>query len=238
MNIFKHAIDKRAEAAISMNPSVQTGFLMDTKDVIDQSISNPYFYCLNNMSVLDGKKLQEVKLDPIKSGKSVGLKDTNGLSRNEQMFCNPKWTDDRFLGNSTGKIGLSGGLAFVDVIFSGTNNQAPTIVGVQESARVAGWLGTQMSEADIAANTAVQGFEGAKVGAKATISSKDLVKPSILKGEITPKLLSPDGKETDKRDKSARGTHSNLIRTGTTKWSSTELTNVAMATPMAADWII
>lgn len=211
MNIFRDAIDKRAEAAISFNPAVQTGYVLSTADVIDSELKNPFFYSLNHMSALDAVLLRQ---DEIKSGWSVSLRDSTG-TRQEKVFTNPKFTDTRLFGDATGKVaGVLQGrqIVMADVIFSGTNNQLPTVVGIQSL------------DTNISSNTSASPQE---TGANTSIPDKrakpgdaDFIGPI----DKLPKMIDEKGKTfTPTEDITERNLYGHSIRTGSVKTSTTSV---------------
>lgn len=255
MSLFRDAIDKRAEEAISLNPSVQTGFLMDTSDVVSKQTKDIWFKTFNTMSDLDVARLNQ---DAIKGGYSIGLKDTNGVNRKERIFCNPKFADLQLVGDGTGKRSVDGGEGMLqaDVIFSGSNNQTPTVVGIQFIPKRIN-ENTQVSKKDIQDNASQpaplegelnpggfvpvnptpdmlvpslypQSPNDPTSRTKTTTTSKDGITrtKTITEGGTTPKFIDKNGKEINIKDRTQRGTYFNSIRTGTLKLSSTELNHI------------
>lgn len=224
MSIFRAAIERKAEEAISLNPAIQTGYLLNTSDVVDATLKNPYFYSLNNMSILDGMKLKQ---DSIKSGFSVGVKDVNGVSRTERIFCNPKFTDPQIMGDANGKRSSipidQCQIILADMCFSGTNNQSPTILGVQALIKKVPDL-TTISSKDVAENSSTP--TTINLGSLGGLSGSIGGSLGIQEGSAHPKLLDKSGKEIKGKDKSQRGVYGNSIRTGTTKVSSSELSQL------------
>lgn len=245
MSLFRAAIDKRAEEAISLNPAVQTGFIMDTSDVINKLGEDIWFKTFNSMSERD---IYTLKQDAVKSGLSIGLKDVNGVNRKERIFCNPKFADLQLVGDGTGKKAVSSGpgMTQADVIYSGTNNQAPTIVGMQFIPRNISDL-TTVTKKDLQENSSntLTGTIGngqvppLKVTPEMIVPSKVNDKKTIFHSQsATPLLLDKNGKETRTKDKTQRGVYLNSIRTGTLKLSSVELSMVANATIASLNGII
>lgn len=253
MSIFKDAIDKRADAAISSRPSVQSGWLISTKDVIDKDLENIYFYSLNGLSMNDGEALRNsyMKEDPMNRGVSIAVKDANGVSRDERVFINPKPSNQSMMGSSSGKTASpsTNKDVFVtgDVVFSGTNNQLPTLIGFQEQRTVISDR-THSTVGDVKDNAATidhdialgniapvtnSGAAGASVGAG--MNSNDNLGPIPkdavpLKGpirSILPTMIDKSGKKIGMRDKTQRGPFGNSIRTGTFKITNTDLAQLA-----------
>jgi hypothetical protein len=259
MSLFRDAIDKRAEEAISLNPSVQTGFLISTLDVVNDATKDIWFKTFNTMSDWD---IYRLKQDAIKSGLSVGLKDVNGVNRKERIFCNPKFADLMIVGTGTGKQATPEGKGMLqaDVIFSGTNNQAPTVVGTQ-FVPIKIRDATQVTSKQVQDNTQPPPLQGDIGGGTdparfapdqlvpdlykqssndptriqrvktTTTSENGIVKTkTIVEGGCTPPLLNKDGKEDGTKDKTQRGVYLNSIRTGTLKVSAAELDTLVSTT--------
>lgn len=255
MNFFRDAIDKRAEQSIALNPAVQSGRVIHTTDVINKNLENPYFYSVNNMSSLDAAIFRDKILsqDSIKSGLSIAVKDVNGVTRSERVFCNPKFADTQILGNASGKLpGPDKGTTFVlaDMVFSGTNNQLPTVIGIQPmvvhvSDRVnsteqditeatpatdisgVGANSGAAAGAGVKDNKSIGAKTGAGIGAGATNS--EVIKPS-LSGPIgtLPPMLDKKGNPL-KKDPTKIGPYGNPIRTGTVAITNTELSDLVNA---------
>ncbi len=234
-------MDRRAEEAISLNPSIQTGYVMKTADVINTATKNPFFHSLNRMSALDTQKIQQ---DAIKSGFSVGIKNANGISRAEKMFINPKFTDLSMVGDGTGNRATLGstikGMYLADIIFSGANNQTPTIVGTQfipreirDATQASAQNVAQNSAARIPKSGAAAGATAGAIGTGAQSEAPVKVDISVNSGAVVgtiggsmgalPKLLDQKGKPTTEKDKTQRGPFGNSIRTGTLKIGEAEL---------------
>lgn len=235
MSIFRTAIDKRAEEAITLNPAIQTGYSVKTEDVVNQALENPFFLSFNGMSGVDSNKLRY--LDSIKTGESVAIKDTNGVSRDEIVFCNPKFTNPKLVGDASGKSPTQGDatgakITTVDLMFSGTNNQLPTVVGMQAIiTRVSNR--TQTTNQDAASNTSLADgnipvrVEQVQPGVFEAGAAGGMFGP--IGGPLfLPNIIDEEGKVKSKSDKTERGPYANPIRTGTTKFGNTELSQIAV----------
>jgi len=210
MSIFKDLIERKANEAIAYSPAVQTGYMIPTASVISENLKNPYFLSLNHMSALDG-----IKLDSIKTGYSVVVKDLNGVSRNERVFSNPKPSDLTFSGDTTGHKPLDdSSFTLVDVIFSGNNNQLPTVIGFQQRKSV-------NPNADKTFTTDKDSQDN-----KAQEPAKE-DKPGFIErilGAIFPDHTDSSGKKVSSLDRTRVGPYGNVLRTGTLKITEAELT--------------
>ena len=167
MSLFRDAVDRRADEAISVKPAVQTGYMIETTAFVTELKKEPLFKTFNNMSEVD---LRRVEKDIIENGLSVSVKDTSGVSRKETIHCNPKLTNQNIIGSESAKVPVmpaNEGFAQMDLIFSGTNNQIPTVNGLQVVKRNISDK-TQTTTADTAANTPAQGGQAAQAGQTAT----------------------------------------------------------------------
>lgn len=243
MSLFRDAIDKRAENTMALSPAIQTGFLINTSNVLESFKEDFWFKSLNNMSALQFDRLLES--DSIKTGVSIGLKDTNGVNRKEQIFCNPKFADLQIAGDGTGKrsIDEGPGMLQADAIFSGNNNQLPTIVGIQKIPTKIHET-TTITKKDITTNTSPPPLEGEiSDGFAPFVPTPDMISPikrtqEIGNGSAAPNLLNKEGKETKKKDQTQRGVYFNSIRTGTLKITNSELSSLASMTFTGLDGII
>jgi hypothetical protein len=234
MSLISRVAGKVSEDTIGVNPAVQTGYVVQTDNVINQDLKNPYFYALNNMSAKDGIALQ---LDGTKNTFSFAVKDTNGVSRQERVFVNPKYANTSVIGNESGKFPVGKGedsaITLADMIFSGTNNQLPTVVGMQTN-RFKVYNTTQTTLKDIAEATPLgdPSWPPKEIGYGSQNEGDNIVKPNPGKLKINknqpptllPKILDKNGKEV--QDTTQRGPFGNSLRVGTTKVSSAELSHI------------
>lgn len=250
MSIFKDFINRQAEGAIDLNPFVQTGFVLQNDSVIDQVINDPRYQTLNAMS---GLEISQLKQDSNKTGWAVGLKDASGVSRKDRIFCNPKFTDFSKVGSLSGQEYIgdpSKGFIQADVVFSGANNQAPTVVGTQYIPRSIS-NNVTVTDKDIMSNMTGSIGDPSNVPLAGALSKVPVIGGAIGPDEpqevepfrfdfkiengqaqITPKdsvppLLDKMGKPIKKADNTGRGIYGNSLRTGTLKISNTELAHLA-----------
>jgi hypothetical protein len=133
MSYFKSKAEQLAESTVSLNPAIQSGWLVMTKDVIGHELQkNPYFLSMSGICQFEGQQM--LKTDAIKDGISIMIKDLSA-SRSEKVLLNPKYAHHLTFGSSTGKLGEmeteDKSAALGDVAFSGNNNQLPTLFGMQ-----------------------------------------------------------------------------------------------------------
>jgi hypothetical protein len=259
MSLFRDSMDRRADEAISTKPSVQTGYMKETAAFVQELKAEPLFKTFNQMSAIDLARLEK---DTIENGLSVGVKDTSGVSRKEIVHCNPKLSNQSIIGSESAKVPVmdsSKGFAQIDLIFSGTNNQLPTINGFQVVKRTISDK-TQTTAADTAANTPAQGEQTGQIAqtGQATTPTNQPATPNSNAGSnsgfgsqneganrinsssknvvkddsAVPKLLDNKGKPTNNKDTTQRGPYANSIRTGTLKVTNFDLSNmVKLSTP-------
>lgn len=234
MSIFRSAIERKAEEAITFNPAVQTGYQVATADVVNSALKNPFFLTMNNMSIIEGESLSY--LDAIKTGTSIAIKDTNGVSRDEIIFCNPKYSNPMVIGYVTGKVPngtRDASLVTADIIFSGTNNQLPTVVGTQSiPTKVSNR--TQTTDRDAANATNMSGNIGdGNVPVSVSVAASGAIVPTFSPFNIgdvissvtfsLPDTIDENGNPVSKNDKTERGPYGNPIRSGTLKFGNAEL---------------
>lgn len=232
MSIFRQRIEEAAQADRSVNPPIQSGWLVNTENVIEgEWKTNPYLMAMSNMSY--NQKESYMKLDNIKTGNSVVIKDTSS-SRNERVLVNPKTANNAEYGTGWGKNGDPDNsdktMTIADLAFSGTNNQLPTIFGNQRIQATISNL-TLGTPKDVANN--VDTSTASKV-TPVTKQEKPLSKSlkaaidRIVKGNPLPPLIDKNKLVPVKRkDNTERGIYGDNLRTGTTLVDCGSLSSLA-----------
>lgn len=207
-------MEERAEETLNVNPSVQSGWVVRTTDVYEAELkNNAFFTAINNISYNEGKRF--LQLDSVKYGTSVVTK-TPGVGKGEKVYINPKAHDLTSYGSNYGKLGQTDAtgndIAMADVVFSGSNNQIPTVMGIMIRKNVLDMANA--APKDFSDNSTVPSQTSplsGEIGAAETISV-----PSLFGVGLLPFSINPDsGKKIKEKDKTKRGAGGANLRTGT-----------------------
>lgn len=213
-SFFKYKIEDFSKDVMNQNPAAQTGWIVSAKDVLNDSLENPYFLSLNGMSPAQAFAAS----DRMSTGIAVVVKEP-GAARSEKVYVRPKPGNSSVFGDATGKTGSIPAYGRADMIFSGGNNETPTIVSIDTLQPVVD--NTTASGKDIAANTPLSGnINGSIQPMRPNVPM--IIKPpgnpleEIIKKGSSPAPSTPKNPEFKDLVSTAFNIYHNNARTGTT----------------------
>lgn len=188
-SFFKYKIEDFSKDVMNHNPAAQSGWIIQAKDVLNDSMQNPYFLALNGMSPAQAYAAS----DKMSEGIAVVVKEP-GAARTEKVYVRPKIGNSAMFGDATGKTGQIPAYGRADMIFSGGNNETPTVVCSETLQPVVD--NTTASGRDIAANTPLSGNIDESLRPMAPEIPKNDFQKAVERG-FNPSTSPPTGKSLD-----------------------------------------